>query len=71
MQRPVKIEDDLRKALIKSGRTHYELAQQADVDVSAVNRFIHGKRGLTVASFAQVARTVGLDLKLERRRKTN
>ena len=67
MRRPAKIEDELRRALVRSGRSHNQLAQLAGLETSAVNRFIRGKRGLAVGNFARVARTIGLELKLERR----
>lgn len=55
------LEDRLRAAVKKDGRTQYAIAKAAGVDEIGLSRFLRGK-SVTVATFEKIARVVGLNL---------
>ena len=54
--------DALRTAMQKSGLSRNALARMSGVELSAVSRFMAGKRGLTLISLDQLAPVLGLAL---------
>lgn len=60
------IVDQLRQAIVASGKTHYRLWKDSGVTVPALGRFMAGERGLTFDSAAKLATALGLELR-ERR----
>jgi len=59
----VDIQDQLRQAIAKSGRTHYRLAQDIDgITADQIDRFASGERDLRLATAALVAAALGLQL---------
>ena len=60
---PRGIDETLREAIRRSGRTHYELAQAAGITPAQLDRFVTGERDLRLATAALVAEALGLELR--------
>jgi predicted transcriptional regulator len=56
------ISDQLRDALIESGLTAYAIGKSANVDPSAVKKFIERDRGLSLDTFDPLCELMGLVL---------
>jgi plasmid maintenance system antidote protein VapI len=54
--------DDLRKAIRQSGETEYGVAKASGVPQSVVNRFVTGKRGISLDTAAKLTKHLGLRL---------
>lgn len=52
----------LRVAIEKSGRTHYDLGKSSGVPIAAIDRFMSGERGITLATAAKLAEELNLTL---------
>ena len=59
----------LRGAIRRSGLSQNEIGRRAGIDPGIVNRFLHGTRGLTLATAEKVAAALGLKLTLTPKRK--
>ena len=59
--------DQVRHAARESGMTQKALAETAGLDLAAVNRFVRGERGLSVASMNALAKTLKLRVVAEER----
>lgn len=59
----------LRVAIRASGLSQNEVARRAGIDPGMVNRFLHGTRGLTLATAEKVADAIGIELTLTAKRK--
>jgi plasmid maintenance system antidote protein VapI len=55
--------DTLRKAIDEADVTLYRLAKDAGLDFSAVSRFYHGERSLTLESADKLAEYFNLEVK--------
>jgi plasmid maintenance system antidote protein VapI len=53
----------LRKAIVASGLTHYELGKRAQVHTSQLDRFVSEKRSLNLPAASRLADTLGLELR--------
>lgn len=65
--RPPTVSDGLRKAMIDSGLSAYELAKRSGVNVAAVLRFKSGERSLKLESVDRLAEVLGLELQPKRK----
>lgn len=61
-KKPMSLEDRLRAAVKKDGRTQYAIAKAAGITPIMLTRFIHGERSVSVPTFEKIARVVGLNL---------
>ena len=61
--KPTSIAEQLRQAVQDSGQTPYALAKLAGIDRSALLRFLHDERGLTLDSAAALCDVLGLELR--------
>ena len=59
----------LKAAIAESGMTRYKLAQASDVEESALSRFVHGKRSLSLEAASRLADVLNLELRPRRMRK--
>ena len=57
------LEDQIRKAIKKSGITGSKLAEISGVSQGAVSRFINGKRNVTLPTASKLVKALGLELK--------
>lgn len=64
----VAVRDDFIKALQRDERSIYEICRQSGVPQSSLSRFIHGKSGLSFESLEAIAKILGLELRVVRRR---
>lgn len=62
-----KTETALRKAARASGETMLRLSQRSGLPYSTVNHFMHGQRGLTIASCEKLAKALGLEITIVER----
>lgn len=64
----------LKRIISDRGLTAYKVAKDAEVSEDAVRRFLNGERGLTIATFDAICKSLGLELtegkKPRRMRKT-
>jgi transcriptional regulator with XRE-family HTH domain len=57
----------LRRAVLLSGMSRYELSRQADVSQSGLSRFVRGMGGLSVDNLERVAEALGLEVVVRER----
>ncbi len=63
-RRPAKtIDDQLRSAIIKSGKTHYRLAKDTGVSTAVIDRFMTRERDVRMVTAAKLASELGLELR--------
>jgi len=60
----------LQQGIRDSELSQSEIARRAGIDIGQVSRFVHGLRGLTLATAARVADVLGLELRLSPKRGT-
>lgn len=56
------IDNQLREAILKSGRSFYSIGQGSGTAQPVVSRFVRGKRGITLEVAARIAEHLGLRL---------
>ncbi len=61
--------DSLKAAIAKSGMTRYKLAKAADVEESALSRFVHDKRSISLEAASRIADVLDLELRPRRTRR--
>ena len=52
----------LQQAIRDSKLSQSEIARRANIDVGMVSRFLHGSRGITLATAERLADSLGLEL---------
>jgi transcriptional regulator with XRE-family HTH domain len=62
------METTLRRAIKKSGRTYYDIANKAGVARSILTLFMAGDRTVTLPIADRIAKVVGLELREKGRR---
>lgn len=60
---PRTISETIRETIRARGLTAYAVAKSAAVSVDAVQRFLNGERGLSLATADKVAAALGLELR--------
>lgn len=61
--RPVSLTDQLRRAIQKSRLTQYRIAKDTGIPQPVVNRFVNGKRGITLDTADKLCRYLRLRLR--------
>lgn len=56
------IVETLKRAIIKSEMSRYELAHKSDVSEAVLSRFMSGERGITFETAAKIAKVLKLRL---------
>ena len=64
-KRSKKMTDQLRQAIDDSGLTRYRIAQDADLDESALAKFYGGKRGLSLDNIDRLFEYLGLRIVMD------
>ncbi len=62
MTTPVTITEQLKPAIETSGRTAYDIGNQAGVDPGQIQRFMAGERTLRLTTVDRIAAALGLTL---------
>lgn len=62
--------EQLRRMMVESGLSQYEIARRSGVDKAALSRFTHGQSGLTTGTLDRLAEALGLELVARRRPKS-
>ena len=62
-RRTVDLEDQLRRAIRRSGLSPYRVATDAEVDRSVMTRFLNGDRGITLATASRICGVLGIELR--------
>ncbi len=68
MTKNSKVADEIRRALVASGRSRYEVSQKSGVDQAALSRFVAGG-GLRIDSLEALAAALGLEIKVAKARR--
>ena len=55
--------EQLREAIEASGMSRYEIAKSAAIDESALGKFFHGERGLSLKALDRLAEFLDLELR--------
>ena len=63
------LEMQIRIAIKKSGLSVYRLAKDSGVPQAALCRFVNGKRGITLTTASKLAKTLGLELVLKKKKR--
>lgn len=56
------ITDVLKQAIVKSGQTHYRLAQQGGIRPQVIDYFMRGERSLKLETADKLASVLGLQM---------
>ncbi len=64
MAKQKSIEDQLRAAIKKDGRSIYAIARDAGLGIGPTQRFAASIHGITMRNAVKMAATLGLELKL-------
>ena len=56
------VSDQLKQAIVSSGKTCYEIAKESGVSESALSRFLSGKRSLKLVSVDRLCQVLGIEL---------
>ena len=60
--------DELRQAVLKDERSQMAIAREAGIHRTTFSAFMHGRRGLSIETIEQLAKTLRLTLKLAKSR---
>ncbi len=61
------IDQRLRRAVLESGMSRYEIAKISGVSEAQLSFFVNGKRTLTLPVAAKLAEVLGLELRLKKK----
>ena len=64
-RRTKKLSDQIRQAIDNSGQTRYAIAMATDLDQSALGKFVHGERGLSLESVDRIGEHLGLRIVMD------
>ncbi|MFH1613802.1 MAG: helix-turn-helix transcriptional regulator [Planctomycetota bacterium] len=59
---------ELRKAIVESGYTQYQLSELSGVSRAQINRFVKGERTLTLEPAEKIAKVLGLELRPKKKK---
>src|SRR5213594_809483 len=65
-QTKMKLTDQLRRAIINSGLTRYQIAKETGIDESALSRFYYGERGLSMEALNALGECLELEIVMRR-----
>jgi transcriptional regulator with XRE-family HTH domain len=57
------ITDALKRHIKASGLTHYRFEKETGIDASVLDRFMAGKRGISLETAAKIAQLLNLELR--------
>jgi transcriptional regulator with XRE-family HTH domain len=60
---PDAISESLKKAIVGSGLTSYEVAKRASTSPQIITRFLRGERGLSLVVIDRICLALGLELR--------
>ena len=60
--------NELREAVLKDDRSQTAIAREAGIHRTTFSAFMHGRRGLSIETVEQLAKTLGFTLKLAKGR---
>jgi transcriptional regulator with XRE-family HTH domain len=63
-KRSQSLADQLRAAIDASGKTRYRLAQECEIDESALAKFYHGTRSFPINRLERLAEVLGYEITL-------
>jgi len=63
---PLKLSDQLRRAIANCGQTRYQIAQATGIGQAALSRFVHGERGLSLESIDKLAEYLHLEVVMKK-----
>ena len=58
------IEEQLRKAILKSDMSQYRISQLTGVDKAVLSNFVNRKRSVTLSTAAKLAKSLRLELRI-------
>ncbi|NQU21052.1 MAG: helix-turn-helix transcriptional regulator [Candidatus Nealsonbacteria bacterium] len=61
-KRPKRLSDQLRQIVVKCGKSRYQIGKETGIDESALSRFVHGERGLSMAAMDRLGMCLGLQI---------
>ena len=62
------LSEALKKAILKSEMTQYQIAKEAGIDQGMITRFLHGERDLRLETAGRIAEVVGARLVVDAKR---
>ncbi len=62
MPKRVSLSDQLRKAVLESELSRYEISQRTGIAQSILSRFVHSSAGLSLANVDRICDLLGIDL---------
>ena len=67
MSEPVlPLTEQLRQAILTSGKTRYAISKATGVGQDTLSRFVHDERGLSMEAMDAIGQFLGLELKMKR-----
>jgi len=67
MSKRLTFTDQVRKAVLESGLSRYELWKRTGIDQATLCRFVHGQGGLSTKGFDKLAEVLGLQVVVRKR----
>lgn len=67
-RKPKKLSDQIRQAIADCGETRYRISQETEINESALGKFFHGERGLSLDSLDLLAEFLGLEVVIKRKK---
>jgi len=65
----IDLDETMRRAIQRDGRTLYRLARDSGVNSAILGRFVRRERGLTLETASRLCQALGLELRPKPRRK--
>ena len=64
-----KLSDQLRMIVETCGKSRYQIAKETGIDESALSRFAHGERGLSMSALDQLGECLDLTVAVRARKR--
>jgi len=61
--------DELQRRIQASGKSRYALSKETGIEESALSRFMAGTRGLSIDSIEKLAKALGCEIIIRKRKK--
>lgn len=69
MSKYIPITEQVRRAILASGKTRYQIFKETGITQPILSRFIHGERGLSMESLDAIGQCLGLTVQTVRKPK--